>query len=316
MLNLLRGINERIDRLERQQPPRNPWNYPHRPHTYQEQEDYPPLTRGPTLLPTPLPPTLPTLPTLPRRTLLPTPRTENTWMNRRFGGERPPNPHERHQRPNRNQVRTQNQNQNQNRNQVRTQNQNQNQNQHPISTNPEFQELVKGTYRHCQIRHHQKNWEEIPTKIRDMISQTFSNITPPSPNEELRETLKELQQETERSITRTVQRHLTKSLEDTKETLKKLNPTDRDTALSIVYRQLADRIGNKLPAGTRNSYLAEVEKILMENKPAEQQPAEQQPAEQQPAEQQPKKRNNNNNRNNQNNNLNNLNTQNEWRQTK
>ena len=117
-------------------------------------------------------------------------------------------------------------------------------------------------YRHCQLRHHQRVWEETPKKICGMLSHVFSNITPPFPDERLKNQFTTLEIETDNKIREIVRQHLTASIEENKTGLGRLNPDNKEEALNIVYKQLTRNLGRKMDHEEKKRLLAEASDLL------------------------------------------------------
>jgi DNA-binding FrmR family transcriptional regulator len=128
--------------------------------------------------------------------------------------------------------------------------------------NQDFTEIIMTSYKYCQLRHHEQNWRSLPRKVEGMIKESFVNIKPPCPDEELTQQLNAVQAETNQKVLEIVQKHLKKSIENNKESLARLNPADKDRALRIAYQRLAKNLGNRMRHEERNQLLAEADELL------------------------------------------------------
>jgi hypothetical protein len=135
------------------------------------------------------------------------------------------------------------------------------------TNNQPFAHLVKTTYRHCQVRHHQIIWAQLPRKISKYIDDTFDLITPPYPDNTLEDELKDLEEKLKKDIQRTIELHLQRAEvrvhgDLTSMDLTDMDPNDKGKALEIAYRQLTSRHGHKMNHETRVRYLGEADQLL------------------------------------------------------
>lgn len=134
--------------------------------------------------------------------------------------------------------------------------------------NSDFTRIVKGGYRHAQIRHHEAIWDALPRKISRQFHEAFQTITPPYPDEELRRDFEQLETELQNSIRTTVQAHLKRARERNIMELSQLNPDEKEKALEITYRQLSRNLGRKISHEDKAKFLTEASNI-MANRDAE-----------------------------------------------
>lgn len=114
------------------------------------------------------------------------------------------------------------------------------------SDNPDFQRLVRETFRYAQIAHHQHNWANCPNSIANNIDKIVSNIKPPQPTQQLNNSLQAAADDFKSAITARVQSHLQKLHETTRGAIADLDRRDQDLANEVVGRQLQRRLGRRL----------------------------------------------------------------------
>lgn len=135
-------------------------------------------------------------------------------------------------------------------------------NQWVSTSNQEFSSMVKAAYRHCQIRHHEGTWQEVPNKIKNVVGNVFDTITPPYPDAALQDEFRRLREKLEEDIKSVVQNHLQRSKEQVERELSMTNPDDKEAALNIVYRQLSRNLKRKITHDNKCIYLEEAEKLI------------------------------------------------------
>jgi hypothetical protein len=143
--------------------------------------------------------------------------------------------------------------------------------------NRDFSSIVKSGYRHCQIRHHEAIWDELPRKIGRLFHEAFQTITPPYPDNELRRDFEQLETELQNSIRTTVQTHLKRARERNARELSHLNPDNKEKALEITYRQLSKNLGRKMSHEEKAKYLAEASNMITDNDARINQPMQEKP---------------------------------------
>jgi len=57
------------------------------------------------------------------------------------------------------------------------------------SNNEDFKPMLKTLFKCSQVRHHLRNWSELPYPIDNRISEIFGFLSPPAPNEILKKDL-------------------------------------------------------------------------------------------------------------------------------
>jgi len=115
-----------------------------------------------------------------------------------------------------------------------------------ISENSDFKEMRRSLFRTIQLQYHLDNWTKLPASIRKSLFGIADDITPPDATDQLKTDLLEILTRTGEEIQHLVREHMESRLHINRNTLKKLNPTDKNHAIEITYTLLNKRIGQRI----------------------------------------------------------------------
>ena len=113
------------------------------------------------------------------------------------------------------------------------------------SSNRDFGELAFALYRTCQLKHHLGIWTQLPAKLRGNLDEFFNSISPPLPDEALKNDLYRLYHELTTNIKLVVTKHMTGKLDDTKRVITRCNPVDKEKAATKAKDLVRSRL-NKI----------------------------------------------------------------------
>lgn len=125
------------------------------------------------------------------------------------------------------------------------------------SNNPQFAELWKGIFKGVQIKHHLKNWKEIPRSLKNNLQELAEQINPPVPSEVTKKTINDIMMQTGERVKTVILEHLQEKLVVNQLFLSTLNPTDHHLARTIAEKHLKRRLGNRIPEAQLNRYIEE-----------------------------------------------------------
>lgn len=129
------------------------------------------------------------------------------------------------------------------------------------SSNAQFGKLVKTTYRYVQVNHHKGNWSQVPKGMVSSINKVVSNIKPPMPAPGLSDELLALGLEFGEKIALCVRKHLSNCKDVIAQELRTLDSTDVDRAIQVAGRQLEAKLGKKIDATSRQTWLTEARNL-------------------------------------------------------
>lgn len=108
-------------------------------------------------------------------------------------------------------------------------------------TSPEF--LI---FKNVQLRYHTGLWSNLPRSIEKNLDNVFDHVTPPLPDQDLRDRLKYINDTTKAQLLAVVQQHLKKKKQEAKTKLNRLEKRDVDNALDAARTRIRKRFGRKL----------------------------------------------------------------------
>jgi hypothetical protein len=112
--------------------------------------------------------------------------------------------------------------------------------------NKDFDKITKLVYQNIQLTHHKGNWNTLPTKLDKNLTDLFSLITPPAPDQMLKEQLDTIKRETSLQITLAVREHIRRKIEENNTTLPDLDPTNKLEAINIAKQRIRHNFGRKI----------------------------------------------------------------------
>lgn len=114
------------------------------------------------------------------------------------------------------------------------------------SDNPDFQDLIRLSFKYAQTAHHQHNWRNLPSSLSNRIDELVADIKPPSVSAKLQLNLERLANDFKSKILAEVSRHIDQVHLDSFSKLKSLNFSDWQASLDIAKNQLQRRLGKRL----------------------------------------------------------------------
>ena len=114
------------------------------------------------------------------------------------------------------------------------------------SENENFPQMVKLINRAVSIRHHARNWLELPEKLSKQLDEFIEGVRPPAPNEELRQELNGITEKYKNEVALAVRNHLGMALYKTGEELSKMEELDVDRAKTTASKQIQLHLRNKI----------------------------------------------------------------------
>ena len=136
------------------------------------------------------------------------------------------------------------------------------------ASNPQVTTLSKQLYQRIQLRHHARNWEEIPKSICKQFDTIFNNIVPPLPNESSRSNLLNLNNNCKSSLVALILEHITTADEELKASIFS-NDFDNlakfDEAAANARDMLIRHFKRKINVNDINNWLADDLKLLQQH---------------------------------------------------
>lgn len=126
------------------------------------------------------------------------------------------------------------------------------------STNSDFRDLIRESFRYAQIAHHLKNWHSCPRSISSNIDQILSDIRPPMDSEDLRIHLSDAGTRFKSLITAAVSSHLHGLQMDIRQRFDRLDKQDLQRARPIIDRLLRRRLAARWSSSTTTDSLTEL----------------------------------------------------------
>lgn len=100
--------------------------------------------------------------------------------------------------------------------------------------NEDFGLLINLLFAVCQLRHHLGNWLNLPRSINNNIDTFFSSVNPPRSDNTLSADMTQIKNILKYDIQETIHEHIQKQLEQARNKLKHIDPTDKHKAKVIV----------------------------------------------------------------------------------
>jgi len=114
-----------------------------------------------------------------------------------------------------------------------------------------------------QLHHHLDIWKQkTPNKIEQNLHNVFSNIKPPSPNEEFTLNINAMQKFVSCDIQQLVIQHIKEEIEQTEHQLERLNPLDTSLIIHTASQQIHRTLKNKIQPKECRTNLFLVRQIL------------------------------------------------------
>jgi len=135
-----------------------------------------------------------------------------------------------------------------------------------ISTsNDEFEIFVRPLYKKFQLTYLTKTWKKLPQKIPCQFNDVFDCITPPIPDDELRNQLSDFKNAAMGNVLTIVQNHISKRLDQVDTNLLVINPLDSNKAIVIAKRQIYRNLRKKVNHKDVDQFFEETSKTLGHN---------------------------------------------------
>lgn len=115
-----------------------------------------------------------------------------------------------------------------------------------VSENCDFERLTKSLYHIMQIRHHQRNWLDLPEAMTRSIDNFIASICLPMPDDEVSQELQNFGKQIGQQLCKLAQGHLARTQQRVIETCKDLDHTDLTKAASIASKYSQKRLGSRL----------------------------------------------------------------------
>lgn len=144
------------------------------------------------------------------------------------------------------------------------------------SINPQFTDLWKSIFKGVQLKHHLKNWKEIPQSIKNNLEELAEQINPPVPSEDTKKMIHDIMMQTGERVKSVVQEHLHEKLLANQLFIATLNPMDHYKARAIAKKHLKRRLGNRIQEAQLNKYIDE--EMIHIDRPTTRAPENRQPS--------------------------------------
>lgn len=126
-------------------------------------------------------------------------------------------------------------------------------------------ELSRALYQSIQLRHHARNWEQIPEKLSKQIDFLYNNVVPPMPSENVRAKLVGLGEEAKSNLVATIMEHIVQAQAEVKVKIEScgLFGDEFDAAASAARGRLISHFRRRIPVEQINRWLSE-DRIISE----------------------------------------------------
>lgn len=123
------------------------------------------------------------------------------------------------------------------------------------SSNDDFASVSKSMYRLVQLRHHEANWNTLPTSINSRLKRLADDIKPPAADEGFKTAIADLTTQFGEKIRHLVVQHLHTKIVETEIAAGLLHRGDIDRAKEVATKYISTRLGKRLPESRRIALL-------------------------------------------------------------